>query len=480
MIQLYNTMSRKKEVFKPITPGKVKMYVCGVTVYDYCHLGHARALITFDLIYRHLLYRGFDVTFVRNFTDIDDKIINRANEQNISWTELTAKFIQAFNEDTGALGLKKPTHEPKATEHMKGIVDIIKKLEERGLAYKADSDVYYAVRKFSEYGKLSGKNIEELESGARVDVLEAKHDPLDFALWKGVKPGEPSWPSPWGEGRPGWHIECSAMSTHFLGETFDIHGGGRDLIFPHHENEIAQSEGSGKKPFARYWLHNGFVNINAEKMSKSLGNFMTIRDILKQLPAEVIRLFILSAHYRSPLDYTDQNIFDARASLERYYQTAKRLEDYITEGKVKNPVSLTKEISKFKNDFAEAMDDDFNSAKTVGQIFEWVRLLNKAMDEQTITIDDAKLFFDVIKEIHQVFGIFGTKPRDFLDELKCKGLQESGVSESQILAFIEERKAARKNKDFAKSDEIRDHLAQKGVQLKDNSDGTTSWTVIKS
>lgn len=477
MLKLYNTLSREKEEFVPLEAGKVKMYACGVTVYDLCHLGHARSLITFDMIHRHLKYKGFDVTFVRNFTDIDDKIIDRAKELGMEWQELTAKFIKAFDEDTAALGMVKPTIEPKATEHIPEMIALIQGLEEKGIAYKAGSDVFYSVRKFKEYGKLSGKNIEDLEVGARVDVMDSKKDPLDFALWKGAKPGEPKWDSPWGEGRPGWHIECSVMSMKYLSDSFDIHGGGRDLIFPHHENEIAQSEACSHKPFAKYWMHNGFVNINAEKMSKSLKNFMTIRDILAQIPGEVIRLFVLSAHYRSPLDYTEQNIFNAQSGLERHYQTMVRLQDHIAAGKEGAVEDLSDKIVEFKNDFVAAMDDDFNSAKVVGQVFEWVRLLNKALDGNTLSLKNAQEFLDATKDIHQVLGLFGSDGTGFLAELKEKAVSDMSLGEDEIQALIADRKEARKNKDFARSDEIREQLSELGIVLKDNPDGTTSWTV---
>jgi cysteinyl-tRNA synthetase len=475
MLQIYNTLSRKKEEFKPITEGKVNMYVCGVTVYDYCHLGHARALIVFDLIYRYLCYSNYDVTFVRNFTDIDDKIINRSKEQGITWQELTQKFIQAFHEDTGALGLRKPTHEPLATDNIQGIIDIITKLEEKGLAYRVDNDVFYAVRKFEGYGKLSGKNIEDLAVGARVDVMEKKRDPLDFALWKGAKEGEPFWPSPWGDGRPGWHIECSAMSMRYLTESFDIHGGGRDLIFPHHENEIAQSEGCSHKQFSKYWVHNGFVNIDAEKMSKSLGNFLTIRNILVQYPGEVIRFFILSAHYRSPLDYTEQNILDAASGLERFYELKQRLVDY--QGDHKDD-GLADKVPEFKAGFEKSMNDDFNSARVIGQVFEWVRTLNKAIDEEKLSQQTKSQFLEAISNINDALGLFGYVPQDYFTEVKNKRTAANKVSPDEIEKLIGERLDARKNKDFKRADQIRDELAGNGVQLKDNPDGTTGWTII--
>ena len=481
MLQIYNTLTRQKEEFKPITPGKVRMYVCGMTVYDYCHLGHARALLTFDMIYRYLRYRHFDVTFVRNFTDIDDKIIQRAAEQKMDWRELTKKFIAAFHEDTKALRMQSPTEEPRATDYIEGMLELVKKLETQGLAYKSGDDVYYAVRKFNGYGKLSGKKIDELEAGARVDVLESKADPLDFALWKGAKPGEPKWPSPWGEGRPGWHLECSVMSTHHLGETFDLHGGGRDLIFPHHENEIAQSEGATGKPFANYWVHNGFVNINTEKMSKSLGNFLTIRDILKQHPAEVIRLFVLAAHYRSPLDYTEKNIENAVAGLERFYQTRKRLEESLATLGVEQKdgdTELFQNVRSLRQNFIQAMDDDFNTAKVVGAVFELVRDFNKALDEkQLISRGCIETFFATLSEIEQVLSLFGSKADEFFRERADKALVHQGVDEALILEAIARRKQARADKNFKLADQIRDEMAQKGVQFKDSPDGTTGWSV---
>ena len=325
-LRVYNTLSGKKEEFKPLVPGKVGMYVCGVTVYDYCHIGHARANIVFDIVYRYLQYSNYDVTYVRNYTDVDDKIIARANERGISSQELSEEFIRAFDEDMAALGLRTPTHEPKATAYIAEIIALVEQLIAKGMAYESEGDVYYSVDNFPSYLKLSKRNMEEMLAGARIAPGELKRNPMDFALWKAAKPGEPSWESPWGAGRPGWHIECSAMSSSLLGETFDIHGGGRDLIFPHHENEIAQSEGVSGKPFVKYWLHNGFVNVNQEKMSKSLGNFFTIRDILKRYDPEVVRFFILTAHYRSPIDFSDQNLEESRLGLTRFYEALAHLD----------------------------------------------------------------------------------------------------------------------------------------------------------
>jgi len=314
-VQIYNSLNRQKEEFIPQVPGKIGIYACGVTVYDLCHIGHARSLVVFDVIYRYLKYRGYEVTFVRNFTDIDDKIINRSNERGVSWKALAEQYIDEFYVDMDRLGLLRPTFEPRATDHIAEIIDLVQKLEEKDLAYAVDGDVYYRLQNFKGYGKLSGKNIDDLLSGARVEIDDRKESPLDFALWKKSKAGEPSWDSPWGEGRPGWHIECSAMSQKFLGDTFDIHGGGKDLIFPHHENEIAQSEGASGKPLARFWVHNGFVNIDQEKMSKSLGNFLTIRELLEDCHPEVLRFFVVSSHYRSPIDFSTENVAVAAASL---------------------------------------------------------------------------------------------------------------------------------------------------------------------
>lgn len=476
-LKIYNSMSRQKEDFKPLEEGKVKMYVCGVTVYDYCHLGHARALITFDMIYRYLMHAGYDVLFVRNFTDIDDKIINRSNELGIDYKELTEKFITAFHEDTNNLKLKNPSVEPKATEHIQEIIDIVKSLEEKEIAYQAGNDVFFSVRKFEEYGKLSGKNIEDLEVGARVDVMEQKKDPLDFALWKGAKPDEPSWDSPWGKGRPGWHIECSAMSMKYLSSSFDIHGGGRDLIFPHHENEIAQSEACTGNHFAKYWVHNGFVNINAEKMSKSLGNFLTIHELLEHIPAEALRLFILSSHYRSPIDYTEKNIENALSGLERFYQTKQRVVEAGVNASAEDG-ALQEKLNEASVSFTEAMNDDFNTAKVIGQVFELVREINKKLDKSknlSQTFIDG--FNSYIRNIDDVLNLFGMDPEAYFKEVKDKTLGSNNVDASEVESLIQKRKEARQNKDWKLADEVRDQLASMGVQLKDNPDGTTTWSV---
>lgn len=481
MLQIYNTLKRKKEEFHPRVTGQVSLYVCGVTVYDYCHLGHARSLIVFDMIYRYFLYKGYAVTFVRNFTDIDDKIIQRSNEKNISWQQLTAEFIQAFHEDTAALGLKLPTHEPKATNHIQEMIDFIYQLEKLGFAYVSGRDVFFSVRKFKNYGKLSGKNIDDLEAGARVDVMDSKQDPLDFVLWKGSKPDEPFWESPWGQGRPGWHIECSAMSLKYLQSGFDIHGGGRDLIFPHHENEIAQSEACTHQEFARYWVHNGFVNINKEKMSKSLNNFLTIRDLLKIYPAEAVRLFVLSSHYRSPLDYTEQNIQNAVLGLKRFYQTKKRLMDFLNQP---HDFSILPEVEdkiiQFKNEVGEALEDDFNTAKIVGAVFELIRFWNKSLDEQVFTAkSQVYQFLDFINnDVAAVLGIFGGDAQEVLAQMNQMVLNVSEIAEEEILDLISKRQQAKKNKDYKLADEIRQALQAKGVKLKDSADGLTTWEMV--
>ncbi len=475
-LRVYNTMSGKKEEFEPLVPGKVKMYVCGVTVYDYCHIGHARANIVFDIIYRYLQFSGFDVTYVRNYTDVDDKIIKRANERGISSKELSEEFIRAFDEDMATLGLAIPTHQPKATAYIPQIIEICQKLIDKGLAYAVGGDVYYRVGKFPNYLKLSKRNMEEMQAGARVTPGELKEDPMDFALWKGVKPDEPSWESPWGAGRPGWHIECSAMSSALLGDTFDIHGGGRDLIFPHHENEIAQSEGVSGKPFVKYWLHNGFVNINQEKMSKSLGNFFTIRDILKRYNPEVLRFFILSAHYRSPIDFSDQNLIDAEAGLSRFYE-ALQAGDEAIEGAEKGVAA--EDGAKLDEKYRAAMDDDFNSALAIAHLFEAVRTVNRLIAtkkfrkkaELVATVAD---LLPRIRSFGGVLGILQADPATWLDQQKIAGLADLGVEVGEIEAAIEARLQARQDKDYARGDEIRDELDARGILLLDGAKGT-SW-----
>ena len=490
-LRVYNTMTGRKEEFVPLRPGKVGMYVCGVTVYDYCHIGHARANIVFDVIFRYLKFAGFEVNYVRNYTDVDDKIINRANERGIDSRQLAEEFIRAFDEDMAALGLDLPTHQPKATEYIPQIIGIVQRLIERGLAYAAGGDVYFAVEKFTGYLKLSKRNMEEMQAGARIAPGEQKRHPMDFALWKAAKPGEPAWDSPWGPGRPGWHIECSAMSSSLLGDTFDIHGGGRDLIFPHHENEIAQSEGASGKPFARYWLHNGFVNVNQEKMSKSLGNFFTIRDILKKYDPEVVRFFILTAHYRSPIDFSDQNLEDARSGLSRFYEALKAAGELLASRPVPSrltcPVIKDEErevfdrIEALEDRFAEAMNDDFNTALAIGHLFEAVRGMNRLITENRF--DECSLSLAVLRDARSkllklggVLGIFTSDPAAWLARSQAEGLQATGLAPEAIEQLIAERRQARQERNFARADAIRDELAAKGIDLLDSKEGT-SWKV---
>jgi len=490
-LRVYNTLSGRKEEFVPLTPGKVGMYVCGVTVYDYCHIGHARANIVFDVVYRYLRFAGYDVNYVRNYTDVDDKIINRANERKIDSKALAEEFISAFDEDMAALGLDLPTVQPKATEHIPHIVALIEKLIERGVAYPSGGDVYFAVEKFPTYLKLSKRNMDEMRAGARIAPGEQKRNPMDFALWKAAKPGEPAWESPWGPGRPGWHIECSAMGMEYLGESFDIHGGGKDLVFPHHENEIAQSEAATGKPFVKYWLHNGFVNVNQEKMSKSLGNFFTIRDILQKYDPEVVRFFILSAHYRSPIDFSDQNLEDARAGLTRFYEALKNAGDLLASYPLSSettcetlPPEGREILDRFEileERFCEAMDDDFNTALAIGHLFDAVRGMNRIVTEKGL--EACPLLLSALKDAREkilklggVLGIFASDPAAWLDKGKAEGLEGTGLTPEAIEDLIAQRQQARKDRDFARADQIRDELAAKGIELLDSKDGT-SWKV---
>ena len=456
MLTIYNTLTREKEEFRPIEPGKIRMYVCGMTVYDYCHMGHARVMVVFDMVARYLRSRGFEVTYVRNITDIDDKIIKRAHDNNESITDLTDRFIQAMNEDATALGVLPPDQEPRATGHIDQIIDLINKLISNKLAYAGENkDVYFDVSQFDGYGKLSGKQIDELRSGARVEVQEAKDDPLDFVLWKAAKPGEPSWESPWGPGRPGWHIECSAMSTHCLGEYFDIHGGGMDLQFPHHENEIAQSEGATGHKFVNVWMHNGFVRINDEKMSKSLNNFFTVREVLQQFRAEEIRFFILSSHYRSPLNYSLENLGEARAALVRLYTA---LRDVETGDSTLEPSMTDK--------FNAVMDDDFNTPKAIAVLHELAGEINK-LDK---TSERARSLAATLVHIGGILGLLQDSPVHYLQSQAGNVDNNSGAEE--IESLINARNAARKNRDFEEADRIRALLDEKGIQLEDTPTGT--------
>lgn len=490
-LRVYNTLTGEKETFVPLHTGKAGMYVCGVTVYDYCHIGHARANVVFDIIYRYLKYIGYDVTYVRNYTDIDDKIINRANAEGVDYRTISQRYIQAFDEDMARLYISKPTVEPKATDHIDEIIAIIKTLVDKGHAYESEGDVYYAVETFAEYLKLSGRNLDEMQAGARIEIGDKKRNPMDFALWKASKPGEPSWVSPWGGGRPGWHIECSAMSMKFLGKTFDFHGGGKDLVFPHHENEIAQSEAANGCQFVRYWLHNGFVNINSEKMSKSLGNFFTIRTVLETYHPETLRFFILSAHYRSPIDFCDQNLNDAQAGLERVYSCIAALDEILntsptcadlptTDALSPTGLDLQEKSSQFISRFAEAMDDDFNTAQALGILFEIVRATNRFLAE---TIEISPLEISLVARVRHLFdeagnvlGLFNTQASSWLAEIKDSKIAQIKTTPEKIEKLIIERAEARKSKDFNRSDEIRDILLEKGIQLLDSASGTT-WQV---
>ncbi|RMG60726.1 MAG: cysteine--tRNA ligase [Deltaproteobacteria bacterium] len=482
---VFNTLGNRKEPFEPLEEGKVRMYVCGVTVYDLCHLGHARANMVFDFIYRYLLHSGFDVTYVRNFTDIDDKIIKRANEEGVDFRVISERYIQAFYEDMGRLGLLSPTFEPKATEHIDGIIELVSRLIERGHAYVVDGDVYFAIDTFPDYGKLSGKNLEELEAGARVDVDERKRNPLDFALWKKSKPGEPSWESPWGPGRPGWHIECSVMSMKHLGDSFDIHGGGKDLVFPHHENEIAQSECATGKIFARYWIHNGFVNIDKEKMSKSLGNIFTIREILEKIHPEVLRFFFAGTHYRSPIDYSDRSIREAKAGLDRiytFYDRFLRAEEKAPELKEEETASGSVEeedetaLLTLEERFRAAMDDDFNTAAAMGFLFDAIRRLNRYYREDPAQDPESSAFFlkggEKVTSLLRVLGFLSDDPVSYFRYGIEGKLKEKGISLDRVLDMVREREEARKVKDFTRADAIRDTLKSWGIILEDTPSGT--------
>ncbi|HMK35639.1 MAG TPA: cysteine--tRNA ligase [Desulfomonilaceae bacterium] len=479
-LKIHNTLTRKKEDFEPLRQGKVGMYVCGVTVYDFCHIGHARSAVLFDVIYRYLMFSGYEVMYVRNFTDVDDKIINRANLLKENWKGLADRFIREFYTDMDALGVLRPNFEPRATEYIDQIESIIQKLIDRGHAYQANSDVMYSVASFKSYGKLSGKRIDDLLAGARVDIDEKKQNPLDFALWKGVKPGEPSWDSPWGPGRPGWHIECSAMSMARLGETFDIHGGGADLAFPHHENEIAQSEGATGSPFVKYWIHNGFVNISSEKMSKSLGNQLNIRDILKDVHPEALRLFLLSSHYRSPLDYNETSIKESSAALERLYAALAAL-DNLREAQG-STTELPKELIGMTERFTEAMDDDFSTPRALAVLFDAARAINRLSSQhmagESIPAADelSEVRAQFLKLAREVLGIVNDEPAAFQDAIREAGTRKRGLSEDEIRILIDKRTEARKTKDFALADEIRNDLAAKGIVLEDGPAGTT-WKV---
>ena len=456
MLNIYNSLTRQKEKFQPIEPGKVRMYVCGITVYDYCHIGHARMILVFDMVVRYFRFRGYEVNYIRNITDIDDKIINRSLENGEPFDELTERFIRAMNEDFAALNVVIPDREPRATEHIEQIIAMITRLLEGGFAYQADNgDVFYNVSAFKDYGRLSGKNVEELRAGIRVDVQDVKADPVDFVLWKMEKPGEPAWDSPWGRGRPGWHIECSAMSTHCLGADFDIHGGGQDLQFPHHENEIAQSCGASSKTFVNLWMHNGFVRVDDEKMSKSLGNFFTVREVMARYLPEVIRFFILSSHYRSPLNYSDAHLDEARAGLTRLYTSIRDIDP--GEGEIS---------PDYSERFEQVMDDDFNTRAAVTLFHEIAGDINRLDDKSS---EHAACLARTLIRLGDVLGIMQLPSAEFLHT----GAVEAEISTDEITRLIEQRTQAKADKNYAEADRIRDDLSEQGIILEDGPGGTT-------
>ncbi len=507
MLSIYNSLTGKKEPFQSLQPKTVRMYVCGVTVYDYCHIGHARSALVFDVIRRYLEFSGYQVEFVKNFTDVDDKIIKRANERSVSCDAITAEFIEAYYQDMGKLGIRRATNEPKATEHMAEIIKLVETLIQKGFAYPVDGDVYFQVEKYQAYGRLSKRKLEDLQAGARVEVDARKRHPMDFALWKSSKPGEPSWDSPWGPGRPGWHIECSAMSMRHLGETFDIHGGGMDLIFPHHENEIAQSCGATGKEFAHYWVHNGFVQINQEKMSKSLGNFFTIREIFEKSKwpeaetGEMLRYFLLGTHYRGPLDFSDKSIEEAKNALNGFYDLFKRLKE--SEERTMADKGLMEVIERCRVAFLEAMNDDFNTSVAIAELQRMKSDVNKLLN-QGLSTEARKIVREEFRSLGDVLGLlrleqwqFGQKPigqavgmenpsspRSRVMEVSQPGsplplrVQQSTVpalTDEEIEGKRIERDEARKQKDFKKADEIRQFLASHGILIEDKPDGTSRW-----
>lgn len=469
-LSITNTMSGRKEPFVPLEPGAVTMYVCGVTVYDRCHIGHARALLTFDVIYRYLRFLGFDCRFVRNFTDVDDKIIRRAREEGVPPGELARRYIDEFHRDAAALGLLEPTLEPCATGHIPEMVAIISGLVERGNAYETDGDVFFAVESFQGYGKLSGRSLDEMTAGARVEVDRRKRHPMDFALWKRSREGEPFWESPWGRGRPGWHIECSAMSTKYLGQPFDIHGGGQDLVFPHNENEIAQSECVAGTPFARYWIHNGFVRLAREKMSKSTGNILTIREVLRRFDPAALRLYVLTTHYRNPIEFSEDALAEAQRAVDRIYQTVSRGNPAPgrSPAGAPDPGAL--------DDFRGEMDDDFNTPRALAVVFDEVRAVNRLLDQGNGPDLDARR--NALRVMAEALGLMQASPERVLEDRRMAGLARRALSEDEVRRLIEDRNRARQVKDWGQADGIRDELKEKGVLLKDGPSGTT-WELAE-
>ncbi|MEW5724420.1 MAG: cysteine--tRNA ligase [Thermodesulfobacteriota bacterium] len=470
---LYNTLTRRKEPFTPVEDGRVKIYVCGPTVYDHSHIGHARSVIVFDVLVRYLRNLGYQVTYVRNFTDLDDKIINRANEEGVDFRELARRYIESYHRDMDALGALRPEHEPRATKYIGQMTEAVQALLEKGHAYRVDGDVYYDVASSPGYGRLSGRTLEDMRAGARVEVDERKKNPWDFALWKESKPGEPAWPTPWGPpGRPGWHTECLVMSHGLLGDEFDVHGGGLDLVFPHHENELAQAEALGRR-FARVWMHNGFVRVNNEKMSKSLKNFFTIKEVLERFDPEVLRLFLLSKHYRSPVDFSDETLEETARGLDRAYRSLELAEHQGVDPSVSPIRPDTKSILAA---FNEALDDDLNTAKALGRVFEAVRELNRIFETETgaADLDQAAALVAAIREMGLVLGLLERPPSDYFGAKADKGLAESELTPERIEELIRIRAEARGRKDWAEADRIRNELKARGVILED-AGGQTRW-----
>lgn len=485
-LRIYNTLTRRKETFEPLEPGKVSLYACGITAYDSCHIGHGRSAVVFDVMVRYFRYLGFDVIFVKNYTDIDDKIIDKARLLGIAPEEVAKRYIAEHDSDMERLLVIPPTHAPKATEHIAEMIGFISGLMDKGLAYELDGDVYYAVDRFPGYGKLSGRLPGDLFAGARVAVNERKKNPLDFALWKASKEGEPWWESPWGSGRPGWHIECSVMSQKYLGASFDLHGGGEDLIFPHHENEIAQSEGATGKPLARYWVHNGFVRINQEKMSKSLGNILSLGDILKQNHPEALRLFFLQSHYRSPIDFTNDSLAEAKSGLIRLNSTLAAIKEFLRKTQVNRDQGereerLAEKLAETARGFREAMDDDFNSARALGEVFDLARGVNAFLGDKLSVLTPEvcgllKGVQDFFAQIGLVLGLFKEEPEVFLRKDRDETALKRGLEIAEIERMVYDRAEARKARDFGRADGIRKSLLEKGVILKDGPEGTV-WSL---
>jgi cysteinyl-tRNA synthetase len=487
---LYNTLTKKKEAFVPLEEGKVGMYVCGITAYDLCHIGHARSAVVFDVIYRYLKYRGYDVTYVKNFTDVDDKIIGKAIAEGTDIFDISERHIKEHNEDMDRLGIARPTVAPKATENIKGMIRLIDTLMDKGLAYVVGGDVYYSVEGFDGYGKLSGRNLDDMMAGARIDIDEKKRNPFDFVLWKSSKEGEPWWSSPWGNGRPGWHMECSVMSQRFLGDTFDIHGGGEDLIFPHHENEIAQSEGATGKPFAKYWIHNGFIKIDSEKMSKSLGNTLSIKEALTAYHPEVVRFFILQRHYKSYIDFSDASMAEARAGMERVYATLKGIKGALGGGADFSGISekdlsgadgeVFRKVAMLPDRFTEAMDDDFNTPMALGCIFDSIRIINGYLSKDPTPTRESLFVLNEgrerIREVGKVLGLFLEDPDEYFGKDRDREVRKAGLDVEEIERLIDERKKAREARDWGRADELRDLLASRRIVLKDTPT-TTTWKI---